>query len=298
MAVPVKHVLRQGENLGVMARAARAALFPRTRGGGPLETPTPLVVRTQAPPPADLVADYVRHVGGTPSAWRGRVPHHLFPQWAFPLMSETLTQVPYDVSKLLNGGCTITANAPLPADRPWRLTACLSEVDDDERRAIFTQRITTGPEDEPEALVAEVRVILPKHSKGPKGPKPPPQVVPVDAHELAWWRLPATAGRDFAVLTGDFNPIHWIPPAARAAGFKRCILHGFSTLARSIEGLRAARFQGDPDAFSQVDARFARPVLLPGEVGLYVDDATRSFWVGAAHGAPAALLGSFVPRGA
>jgi acyl dehydratase len=38
--------------------------------------------------------------------------------------------------------------------------------------------------------------------------------------------LSGSSGRHYAFLSGDFNPIHWITPAAKAAGFRSCILHG------------------------------------------------------------------------
>lgn len=289
MAVPVRHVLRQGANLGALVVAARIALQSKGRNGGGFQAPGPLLERTVAPPPRDLIADYVRHAGGRPASYRGTVPAHFFPYWAFPLMSRTLDGLPWDVSRVLNAGVSVSA-APLPAKGPWRVTVRLQEVDEDDRRVLLGQRITTGPIEDPEALVANVRLLIPK-AGGPRGAKPPPQVVPVGARELATWRLPATSGRDFAVLTGDFNPIHWVRPAARAAGFQGCILHGFSTLARAVEGLNQNLFAGRVDALSGVDVRFARPLVLPGRVSLFVDGD--ALYVGRAHGAPANLVGTW-----
>jgi acyl dehydratase len=295
MAVPVRHVLRQGANLGALVTAARIAFKSKGAKGGAFDAPGPLLERTIAPPPADLVADYVRHVGGSPASYKGTVPAHFFPYWAFPLLSRTLEGLPWDLSKALNGGCTLHLNAPLPAKGPWRLTAQLASVDADERRVLLVQRVTTGPVSEPEAVVAEMRVLIPlaRPAKGER--KAPPQVVPADAREVDAWRLSATAGRDFAVLTGDFNPIHWIPPAARAAGFRNVILHGFSTFARTIESLNQNVFAGRVDALASVDARFARPVVLPTRLALFVGHG-HDLYVGKAPGAPANLVGSYRPK--
>lgn len=293
MAVPLRHLFRQGDNIAALARAAVVAARSRGRSGGTVASPGPTLTQKIAPPPPDLVSDYVAHVGGDPGAYAGLVPHHLFPQWAFPLLSQTLKDLPYDLSKVLNAGVTVTMNAPLRADAEWTLTACLANVDEDDKRVLLTQRVTTGPADRPDALVAEVRALIPKKRKGPKGPKKEPTPVPDDATQIGWWDLPADAGRDFAVLTGDFNPIHWIPPAARAAGFKGCILHGFGTLARAIEGVIAAHADGDPAGLASVDVRFARPVVLPSEVGLFTTDE-HGLFVGTAPGETAALLGTFV----
>jgi acyl dehydratase len=293
MAVPVRHVLRQRANVGALLTAARTAYLSKGRSGGAFTAPGPLIARTIAPPPRDLIDDYVRHVGGTPSSYRGTVPTHLFPFWAFPLMSRTLQGLPWDLSRVLNAGCTIERAAPLSAKGPWRVTAQIVEVDADERRVLLTQRVTTGPLDDPEAMIARCRLLIPLARPARGEPKPPPQVVPLDAREVDAWKLSATAGRDFAVLTGDFNPIHWIAPAARAAGFKNVILHGFATLARSIESLNQGVFAGRVDAIASVDARFARPVVLPTRAAVFVRD--HELFVGKAPGAPAALVGSFRP---
>jgi acyl dehydratase len=115
--------------------------------------------------------------------------------------------------------------------------------------------------------------------------------IPDGARELARWSLPRNAGLVFAALTGDFNPIHWIAPYARAFGFPGPIMHGFGTLGRAWEGLVRALFAGDAHRLRAVDVRFLRPLALPANAGLYV--AGTRFFVGGAHGARAALAGSF-----
>ena len=104
--------------------------------------------------------------------------------------------------------------------------------------------------------------------------------------------MPDSAGLDFAKLTGDFNPIHWLAPYARASGFRAVILHGFSTFARSIEALNRSRFAGDPSKLTVIDARFSRPLVLPARVGIYVTN-DGGIWVGDAPGGGAYLEGRF-----
>jgi acyl dehydratase len=114
----------------------------------------------------------------------------------------------------------------------------------------------------------------------------------VGARELQYWRVGSDAGMAFAVLTGDFNPVHWMRPYARALGFKSKILHGFATLARALEGLNRALYAGAVDRIRTVDVRFTRPLCLPARVGLYLDGDT--FMVGDAPGGPAYLVGTLV----
>lgn len=257
--------------------------------------PGPWLQQTLAPRPATLVRDYTRHVGGDPRAYRGQLPPHLFPQWGFPLLSRTLHGISYPIERVLNGGCGVTFNAPIPDDAPLQLKARLEDVDDDGRRAILTQSLITGTDQHPEALVVKVQAIIPlKRERDPaKRKKKTPARVPSDARELAFWSLKSNDGAAFASLTGDINPIHWLTPYARAAGFKNPILHGYSTMARAIEGLNRHLWMGDVHKLTQLDVRFTRPLVLPARVGLYVaqDDDRIQVFVGDAPGGPAYMSG-------
>src|SRR5205814_499237 len=177
---------------------------------------------------------------------------------------------------------------------PLVVSARLEDIDDDGRRAILHQRIATGTEAVTEAVVAHLYAVVPLAKKEPGKEKPRAQV-PEDARELGFWRLGPRAGLEFAFLTGDFNPVHWVRRYARAFGFRSTILHGFSTLARAIEGLNRALFAGDAGRLAAIDARFVRPLVLPARVGLYVADGGR-VWVGDAPGGAAYLEGTFTLR--
>ncbi len=74
------------------------------------------------------------------------------------------------------------------------------------------------------------------------------------------WRLPADLGRQYAAVSGDYNPIHIHPWGAKLFGFKRTILHGMWSVARGLGELDAP-----PGAWT-LDVVFRRPLLLPGAV--------------------------------
>jgi acyl dehydratase len=297
--IAIRHIVHQGPVLASLAGTAVAALRQRFGGrrvgdgaGGAVELPGP-ELRAELPArPAALVDDYVRFVGGEPAAYRGAVPPHLFPQWAFPLAARTLHDVPYPLIRVMNGGCRLEVNATLPAGEPLQVAARLESIDDDGRRAVLHQRVVTGTASAPDAVVAHLYAVVPlaRRAEGDRGgePKPP---VPADAQEIDRWQLGRDAGLAYAVLTGDFNPVHWVRPYARAFGFAGAILHGFATMARAMEGLARGRFGGDVGAVRVLDVRFTRPLVLPADVGLFVE-AERVF-VGDAAGAPAYLVGSF-----
>jgi hypothetical protein len=295
MLVPTKHILSQGPVLGAIAQTAWAALMERWNGRpevGPIALPGPPIAATLPPRPADLVRDYLRHVGSDPGAYRGTLPAHLFPQWGFGLTFKTLDGIPYPLARVMNAGCRLEMRRPLPAEEPLQVRARLASIDDNGRRAVLAGEITTGTRSAPEALLAEVYSVVPLgEPKHQKGGRDTPRV-PARARELGFWRLRQNEGFEFAQLTGDFNPIHWVPRYARAFGFRNVILHGFSTLARAIEGLNRGLFAGRVDRLRVVDVKFTRPVVLPAAVGLYIDGRGGVF-VGDAPGGPAYMTGTY-----
>lgn len=293
MHVRRRHALHQGPVVASLLRTALAAA--RQRPTSAPTTPTTAITGTLPPRPADLVRDYIRFVGGSPKAYRGELPPHLFPQWGFPLQARTLGAVPYDLTKVLNGGCRMEWNAPIAADEPLHVRTWLDDIDDNGKRAVLRQKLITGTRAQAEALVTTTYAIVPL----PR-PKDTPKVrkerarVDLDWREVGRWRLAPNAGLQFALLTGDFNPVHWVPAYARMAGFKNTINHGFSTLARAVETLGSALWAGDVHRWHTIDVKFTRPLVLPASVGVFVGDG--EFAVGDAPGGPAYLTGTFTLR--
>jgi acyl dehydratase len=105
-------------------------------------------------------------------------------------------------------------------------------------------------------------------SRGAKAPEGAPDAdieVPVgDLQRVAaTWRIPDDAGRRYAKVSGDVNPIHLSGLTAKAFGFKRAIAHGMWVKARVL-GALSGRL---PDAFT-ADVSFRKPLLLPSTVTL------------------------------
>jgi len=254
--------------------------------------PGPELVEHLPPRDPRLIHDYVKAVGGDPKAYRGTVPAHMFPQWGFPVLSRALEVLPYNMTRLLNGGCRMEMLHPIPAGEELELRARLVEVDDDGTRALIRTQLITGTASTPDALVSHITAFLPlaKKKKG-AGKKERPRV-PAGARQLDSWSLRPGCGADFSVLTGDINPIHWSPRYARMAGFKKTILHGFSMQARVVESLNRRLFSGDPTQLTEVEVRFVKPLLVPSKTAVWVTD-DGEVAVGDAPGGPAALTGTF-----
>jgi hypothetical protein len=71
-------------------------------------------------------------------------------------------------------------------------------------------------------------------------------------------------GRDYARVSGDYNPIHLSALTARPFGFKAAIAHGMWTLARVAAELAPVW----PEGACRMTIEFKQPVLLPAQVRL------------------------------
>lgn len=123
--------------------------------------------------------------------------------------------------------------------------------------------------DEQGALIAEVGKTALIRGAGGFGGDPGPR--PPDAPDRMRDRPDATLELSTRVeqaliyrLSGDVNPLHADPAAARRAGFPRPILHGLCTYGIACRALLRLFCGNDPGALVALDARFSLP-LFPGE---------------------------------
>jgi len=99
---------------------------------------------------------------------------------------------------------------------------------------------------------------------GPKGKGIPPHRPPRREPDLS---CDITTRQDQALLyrlTGDRNPLHADPAAARAVGFERPILHGLCTFGVACKAVLQTICDYDYTLVHEFDARFSAPVL-PGD---------------------------------
>ncbi|MFP8883026.1 MaoC family dehydratase [Streptomyces mangrovi] len=85
------------------------------------------------------------------------------------------------------------------------------------------------------------------------------------------WEVPGSAGRAYAAVSGDRNPIHLHPLTARLFGFPRAIAHGMWTKARCLAALE----EHLPGA-CRVDVSFRAPVPLPSAVRFHASGPAAS----------------------
>lgn len=99
---------------------------------------------------------------------------------------------------------------------------------------------------------------------------------------LTQWTLGVGAGRRYAQLSGDWNPIHLTRWSARLMGMRAPIIHGMHTLASACAALERSAGR---HALA-IDCRFRAPVALGSTAALSFDAVSGEFVVAAA-GKPA-----------
>lgn len=184
---------------------------------------------------------------------------------AAPLQLALLTSkdFPLNPSGIVHVSNRIVLHRPLPATESIALAVSLSEQDQTHRgRELALETSAGDAAGEPvwqASATLLVRYAAPQAGKAARGSRSATEAM----HEIASFPVPASTGRRYARISGDYNPIHLSTPTARLLGFKRAIAHGMWSLARVLGALSEA------DAPQQVDVRFRRPLFMPADVILY-----------------------------
>lgn len=175
---------------------------------------------------------------------------------------------------------------PLPAGERFR---CRVELERTERvprgtRMTVTARNWTdaGVLCSQSTLVFLVRTAS-REDKDTGGARRPREERPPLAPEPGWrevarWHLRGSDGRRYARASGDYNPIHLWALTARPFGFRRPILHGYCTEARTAHALVEMLWGGDPHALRRLRIAFRSPLPLPSTAALQVRDGTEGIF--------------------
>lgn len=94
--------------------------------------------------------------------------------------------------------------------------------------------------------------------------------------EIERWTLPSGLGREYAAVSGDYNPIHLSAPSAYLFGFRSgAIIHGMWTKARSLATLmppieKIQGPSGDPSVpLASAYTEFKTPLFIPSTAALH-----------------------------
>lgn len=264
------------------ASLVRGALAsPFRRAGRPDATlPTGRLTLPAVPAAPGPLAAY-RSICGFPAAERGPAalpltyPHVL----AFPLAMRLMAGrgFPLPVVGLVHTWFDARGHRSVRADEMIRLTVYAEELTAHRRGTEVTMVTEARVAGE---LVWESRSgYLSRHStKAAAGRREETGAEALPA--LREWRLPGDLGRRYGAVSGDRNPIHLHPLAARLFGFPRAIAHGMWTVARCLAEAQA-QAQAEPDEprhqLRTVRADFKAPVLLPATVTYAAEPGGNAF---------------------
>ena len=76
-------------------------------------------------------------------------------------------------------------------------------------------------------------------------------------------------GREYAKVSGDYNPIHLNTMGARVFGFKRHLLHGWYSVNRCLQP-----YEKELKRTAELLASFKKPLFLPSKINLKTERAT------------------------
>jgi acyl dehydratase len=261
--VPYGLLRHQGDTLRmggrILLHALRRTLRPAPDGSRSGVTPAAIapITRTIDAPPAELVDHYIAWATAWSDGGRyaGELPPHMVSQWSLPLVAELLLQLPYRLTSVINQGASLRVHGALPRDTPLIVSAAIERIEQTPGRDKVVVAVVTGTARH--ARLVESRLHMSFLLPGPRAPRRASEHAPEPQWRTAGlWHADADDGLRFALLTGDFNPIHWCAPLARRSVFGGTVLHGFGSLVRSYEAL-------EPGSVKEIDVRFLRPVPLP-----------------------------------
>jgi acyl dehydratase len=197
------------------------------------------------------------------------LPPHMVSHWALPLVTRVLLQARYPLARALNQGVRVSVHEPLDRGCRLEVTASLASLEESDGRVRASIDVQTRAERGPGAVDSTFHIVY-LLGKGRSSSKAPPTR---EEPEVRWQRagtfsVAARDGLRFALVSGDFNPIHWVPLAGKLSPFGQLVLQGFGTFARTWECLRAHV------PLTDVDVRFVRPVPMPSsDISVeYTDD--------------------------
>ena len=210
---------------------------------------------------ADNLARYRQLCGFTDD---GRLPPTYPHILAFALQMKLLTadDFPFPLLGLVHLENRLRVLRPLGGLGPFRVSVAVAGLAPHDKGATFS--LITRLEDKLGLLWEGDSRILHRGVRVDGQPVERVEPAPLPLAEVARWRAPANIGRQYARVAGDYNPIHMSTLSARLFGFPRAIAHGLWNKARTL----AALGERLPEAGFEVEVRFQKPVLLPGEVRL------------------------------
>jgi acyl dehydratase len=256
---------------------ATAAITARRRHGDRL--PDISVERANVAIDRDHLASYAdvcgfRHSDFLPPTY----PHVL----AFPLAVTLMvdSSFPFPLPGLVHVANRITQQRQLRDDERLAFRVHAADLRDHPRGRQFDMITEVSAAGEP--VWTEASTYL-RRTASPTPSKPIPSPIVGEGQgggvrANAIWRVPRDIGRRYAAVSGDVNPIHLNPLAAKLFGFRRAIAHGMWVKARCLAALEGRL----PDRLTAT-VEFKSPLLLPSTVAFTAGTTDGGWTVSVSH---------------
>ena len=187
-------------------------------------------------------------------------PHVL----AFPLSMDIMTsrRFPFPLLGLVHVANRIEQRRPLTAEEALAITVWTEDLRPHRRGRQFDVVAEARAGGELAWVGRSTYLRRGGDGQGNGGGEDPPL-----PETSAVWSIPGDAGRRYALVSGDANPIHVNRLAARVFGFERMIAHGMWMKARCL-----AAFEGRLAPSFAVGVEFRRPLTIPGRAAFAAGD--------------------------
>ena len=179
--------------------------------------------------------------------------------------------IPFRIVGLIHVSNDLAMHCEVRTDAPLMLVTTLSMPQPGDNGAVECVLETVANADGKTVFTCTSRYLIKRGKRG-RHASATPTVAPV-GDIVGEWVVTADAGRRYAALSGDWNPIHLWPWSARLMGMHAPIIHGMETMARVC----AAFEQSTNRRVTSLTCCFKRAVPLGASATLLAFDAPRCF---------------------
>ena len=181
--------------------------------------------------------------------------------------------MPFRIVGLIHVSNDLAMHCEVRTDAPLVLVTTLSMPQPGDNGAVECVLETVASADGQTVFSCASRYLI-KRGKRSKHASASPEVAPV-GDVVGEWVVTTDAGRRYADLSGDWNPIHLWPWSARLMGMHAPIIHGMETMARVC----AAFERSTNRRVTSLTCRFKRAVPLGASATLMACEVPGSFVV-------------------
>ena len=170
-------------------------------------------------------------------------------------------------SLMLHGEQTIRLYHSIPPQGKLIQTGVITDIFDKGKGAVFQAKISGEAEDGTHIYDANWAIFYLGAGGfgGDPGPKAEPIIPPEGVQpDFSFSCIVAENQAALYRLSGDLNPLHLDPAAAKRGGFDRPILHGLCTYGIATKSLVNGPLNGDVNRLKEFKARFSSTVY-PGD---------------------------------